>query len=108
MEILKVSSKSAPNSVAGAIAGVIRESGSAELQAVGAGAANQAIKAVAIARGYLAPSGIDLVCVPAFVSVEIDGGGAHGHEADSRTEITEGALQNENLQRSHFRFSVEA
>ena len=73
MEILIVSSKSAPNSVAGAIAGVIRESGSAELQAVGAGAANQAIKAVAIARGYLAPSGIDLVCVPAFVSVEIDG-----------------------------------
>ena len=73
MEILKVSSKSAPNSVAGAIAGVIRESGSAELQAVGAGAANQAIKAVAIARGYLSPSGIDLVCVPAFVSVEIDG-----------------------------------
>ena len=73
MEILKVSSKSAPNSVAGAIAGVIRESGSAELQAVGAGAANQAIKAVAIARGYLAPSGFDLVCVPAFVSVEIDG-----------------------------------
>ena len=73
MEILKVSSKSAPNSVAGAIAGVIRESGSAELQAVGAGAANQAIKAVAIARGYLAPSGIDLVCVPAFVGVEIDG-----------------------------------
>ena len=73
MEILKVSSKSAPNSVAGAIAGVIRESGSAELQAVGAGAANQAIKAVAIARGYLAPSGIDLICVPAFVIVEIDG-----------------------------------
>ena len=73
MEILKVSSKSAPNSVAGAIAGVIRESGSAELQAVGAGAANQAIKAVAIARGYLDPSGIDLICVPAFVSVEIDG-----------------------------------
>ena len=73
MEILKVSSKSAPNSVAGAIAGVIRESGSAELQAVGAGAANQAIKAVAIARGYLAPSGIDLVCVAAFVSVESDG-----------------------------------
>ena len=73
MEILKVSSKSAPNSVAGAIAGVIRESGSAELQAVGAVAANQAIKAVAIARGYLAPSGIDLICVPAFVIVEIDG-----------------------------------
>ena len=73
MEMLKVSSKSAPDSVAGAIANVIRESGSAELQAVGAGAANQAIKAVAIARGYLAPTGIDLICVPAFASVEIDG-----------------------------------
>lgn len=73
VEILKVSSKSAPNSVAGAIAGVIRESGCAEIQAVGAGAANQAIKAVAIARGYLAPSGIDLVCIPAFASVQIDG-----------------------------------
>lgn len=73
MEPLKVSSKSAPNAVAGAIAGVIRESDSAELQAVGAGAANQAIKAVAIARGYLAPAGIDLVCIPAFASVVIDG-----------------------------------
>lgn len=71
MEILKVSSKSAPNSVAGAVAGVIREEGSVELQAVGAGAANQAIKAIAIARGYLAPSGIDIVCVPAFASVVI-------------------------------------
>ena len=73
MEPLKVSSKSAPNAVAGAIAGVIRESGSAELQAVGTGAANQAIKAVAIASGYLAPAGIDLVCIPAFASVVIDG-----------------------------------
>ncbi len=73
MEILKVSSKSAPNSVAGAIAGVIRETGMVELQAVGAGAANQAIKAVAIARGYLAPSGTDIICIPAFASVTIDG-----------------------------------
>lgn len=73
MEILKVSSKSAPNSVAGAIAGVIREKGTVELQAVGAGAANQAIKAVAIARGYLAPAGTDIVCIPAFASVTIDG-----------------------------------
>ena len=72
MEILKVSAKSIPNSVAGAIAGVIREKGSAEVQAVGAGASNQAVKAVAIARGYLAPSGIDLVCVPAFANVLID------------------------------------
>ena len=68
-----MSSKSSPNSVAGAVAGVIRESGAVEVQAVGAGAANQAIKAIAIARGYLAPSGIDLICVPAFVSVIIDG-----------------------------------
>ena len=65
MEILKVSSKSVPNSVAGAIASVIRENG--------AGAANQAIKAIAIARGYLAPVGTDLVCIPAFANVEIDG-----------------------------------
>lgn len=73
MEILKVSSKSAPNSVAGAVAGVIRESGSVEIQTVGAGATNQAVKAIAIARGYLAPSGIDAVCRPAFTSITIDG-----------------------------------
>lgn len=73
MEILKVSSKSVPNSVAGAIAGVIREKHEVEVQAVGAGAANQAIKSVAIARGYLAPAGIDLICIPAFGNVEIDG-----------------------------------
>lgn len=72
MEILKVSARSIPNSVAGAIAGVIREKESVEVQAVGAGATNQAIKAVAIARGYLAPSGIDLVCVPAFANIVID------------------------------------
>ena len=71
MEILKVSSRSVPNSVAGAVSGVIRDSGAVE--AVGAGAANQAIKAIAIARGYLAPLGIDLICIPAFASVLIDG-----------------------------------
>ncbi|MEW5920991.1 MAG: stage V sporulation protein S [Bacillota bacterium] len=73
METLKVAAKSNPNSVAGALAGVIREKGKAELQAIGAGALNQAIKAVAIARGFVAPSGIDLVCIPAFVDVQIDG-----------------------------------
>ena len=73
MEILKVSSKSAPNSVAGAIAGVIREHNSVEIQSVGASAVNQAIKAIAIARGYLAPTGVELVCIPAFVNVVIDG-----------------------------------
>ncbi len=73
MEVLKVAAKSNPNSVAGALAGVIREQGMAEMQAIGAGAINQAIKAIAIARGFVAPSGIDLVCVPAFVDVEIYG-----------------------------------
>ena len=72
MDILKVSARSAPNSVAGAIAGVIREKGEVEVQAVGAGAANQAIKAIAIARGYLAPAGLDIICIPAFGNVEID------------------------------------
>ena len=73
MEVLRVSTKSNPNSVAGALAGVLREKGTAELQAVGAGALNQAVKAVAIARGCVAPSGIDLGCVPAFADIEIDG-----------------------------------
>ncbi|MCS6859468.1 MAG: stage V sporulation protein S [Abditibacteriales bacterium] len=73
METLRVSSKSKPNAVAGAVAGVIRERGSVEIQTIGAGALNQAIKAIAIARGFLAPSGIDLVCVPAFQDINIDG-----------------------------------
>lgn len=73
MDVLKVSSRSVPSSVAGAMAGVVRQEGSVEVQVVGAGALNQAIKAVAIARGYLAPSGLDVVCVPTFVDVEIDG-----------------------------------
>jgi stage V sporulation protein S len=73
MEVLKVSSKSNPNSCAGAMAGVIRHSGAVEVQVVGAGALNQAVKAIAIARGYLAPSGLDLVCVPTFADIEIDG-----------------------------------
>ena len=73
MDSLKVSSKSNPNSVAGALAGVIRESGFAEIQAIGAGALNQSIKAIAIARGFLAPSGTELVCIPSFADVEING-----------------------------------
>jgi stage V sporulation protein S len=71
--VLKVSAKSNPNSVAGALAAVLRERETAELQAVGAGAINQAIKAVAIARSYLKTSQIDLVCVPSFIDVEING-----------------------------------
>jgi len=73
VDVLKVSSKSNPNSVAGALAGVIREAGMAELQAVGAGAINQSVKAIAIARGFVAPTGLDLICIPAFTDIEIDG-----------------------------------
>lgn len=73
MDVLKVSAKSSPNSIAGALAGVIREKGTAEIQAIGAGALNQAIKAVAIARGFVAPSGLELICIPAFTDILIDG-----------------------------------
>src|SRR5205085_5926011 len=79
VEVLKVSSKSNPNAVAGALAGVLRQAGAVEVQVVGAGALNQAIKAVAIARGFVAPSNIDLVCIPTFADIEIDG--------ESRTAI---------------------
>lgn len=73
MDVLKVASTSNPNSVAGALAGVIREEGSAEIQAIGAGAINQSVKAIAIARGFVSPSGIDLICIPAFTDIMIDG-----------------------------------
>jgi stage V sporulation protein S len=73
VEVLKVSSKSNPNSVAGALAGVLRQAGAVEVQVVGAGALNQAIKAIAIARGFVTPSNIDLVCIPTFADIEIDG-----------------------------------
>jgi len=73
MEVLKVSAHSNPKSVAGALTAVLREKGRAEIQAVGAGAVNQAIKAIAITRGFVAPNGIDLVIVPAFVEIAIDG-----------------------------------
>ncbi len=73
MEIIKVAAKSRSTAVAGAIAGVVRESGRAEVQAIGAGAVNQAVKAAAIARGYLELDGIDVICIPSFVEVDIDG-----------------------------------
>jgi len=73
MEILKVSSKSNSNSIAGAIANVLREEDRVEIQAVGAGALNQAIKGIIIARGFVAPSGKNLYCIPAFSMAEIDG-----------------------------------
>ena len=79
VEVLKVSSRSNPNAVAGALAGVVRQYGAVEVQVVGAGALNQAVKAVAIARGFVAPSNIDLICIPTFADIEIDG--------ESRTAI---------------------
>lgn len=79
MDILRISTKSNPNSVAGAIAGLIKEKGKAEMQAIGAGALNQAVKAIAIARGFVAPSGVDLICIPAFTEIKI--------EDDERTGI---------------------
>ena len=72
MEVLKVSSTSDPKSVAGALAAVLREEGRAEIQAIGAGAVNQTTKAIAIARGYVAPNGMDLIMIPAFTEIEID------------------------------------
>lgn len=71
-EVLKVSARSRPSAVAGAIAGVVREAGRAEVQAIGAGATNQAVKAVAIARDYLRETGIEAICLPAFIDVTIE------------------------------------
>ncbi|MDR2035201.1 MAG: stage V sporulation protein S [Coriobacteriales bacterium] len=73
MEFLKVSSKSSPPSVAGAIAGMIKDGVHVEIQSVGAGAVNQAVKAIAIARGFLSPIGIEIVCAPFFADIDIDG-----------------------------------
>jgi stage V sporulation protein S len=72
MEVLRVSANSKPKAVAGALAAVVREKGTVELQAVGAGAVNQAVKAVAIARGFVAPNGVDLIVIPAFSEVYIE------------------------------------
>lgn len=79
MEYLKVSSKSSPASVAGAIAGMVKDGVPVNIQCVGAGAVNQAIKAVAIARGFLIPSGFDISCAPVFSDILING--------ESRTAI---------------------
>jgi stage V sporulation protein S len=73
MDVIKVSAESRTSAVAGAIAGVMREQKHAEVQAIGAGAVNQAVKACAIARTFLAKDGLDIVCIPSFVEVEVDG-----------------------------------
>ncbi len=72
-DIIRVAAQSRSTAVAGAIAGVVREHGRAEIQAIGAGAVNQAIKAAAIARGFLKLDGLDVVCIPSFADVEIGG-----------------------------------
>lgn len=73
MDVIKVSAHSRSTAVAGAIAGVMRDNRHAEVQAIGASAVNQAIKAIAIARGYLSADGIDIVCFPEFVDIDIEG-----------------------------------
>ena len=73
MDMIKVSANSRTSAVAGAIAGVVREHKRAEVQAIGAGAVNQAVKALALATGYLKGDEIRVVCVPEFVDVEIEG-----------------------------------
>jgi stage V sporulation protein S len=72
-ELIRVAARSKSTAVAGAIAGVVREHGRAEIQAIGAGAVNQALKAIAIATGFLALDGVDVVCIPTFADVDIGG-----------------------------------
>ena len=72
-EVLKVAATSKPVLVAGAIAGVIRTQSRVEVHAIGAAAVNQAVKAIAISRGYVAPEGLDLVCIPSFIDLSLDG-----------------------------------
>jgi len=73
VNVLKIAATSNPSAAAGALANTIREFGVAELQAIGPKAVNQAVKCIAIARGYMAPSGVDLFFVPSFTDVEING-----------------------------------
>ncbi|HEX3000472.1 MAG TPA: stage V sporulation protein S [Armatimonadota bacterium] len=73
-EVLKVSGQSSPKMVAGAIASVVRREGGVSVQAVGAGAVNQAVKAIAIARDYVSPNGMDLVSLPSFFKIDTDDG----------------------------------
>lgn len=73
IKLIKVSTKSKPNSVAGAIAGMIRSNSRVQIQTIGAGALNQAVKGIAIARGFIAPTGQELVCIPFFKDIEVNG-----------------------------------
>ena len=73
METLRVSAKSEPKSVAGAIAAILRNGEPVAINAIGAAAVNQVVKSIAVARGYVTPDGIDLVCMPSFSQLEVDG-----------------------------------
>ena len=73
INLLKVKNDSNPNAIAGALAELIKNKRKVEIQAVGAGAVNQTVKAIAVTRGYIAPAGINIICIPAFTEVEIDG-----------------------------------
>ncbi|MCL4377130.1 MAG: stage V sporulation protein S [Actinobacteria bacterium] len=73
MKVLKVSSTTRPNSIAGAIAGIIREEGKVQIQTIGAAALNQTVKGIAIARGYIAPTGQEIFCIPFFKDIEVNG-----------------------------------
>lgn len=73
IDLIKVSGQSNPSSVAGALTAVLREKETVELQAVGAGAVNQAVKSIAIARGFIAPNGYSLICIPGFAEINIEG-----------------------------------
>jgi len=94
-EILKVSSTSDPSATAGALANTIREEGVAELQAIGPKAVNQAVKAITIARGYMAPSGVDLIFVPSFVDVTIDGENKTAMRMEVKTRLPYKPSKNE-------------
>ncbi len=98
MEPFRVSSQSNPNATAGAIANAVRESGATHLQVIGAGALNQAVKAIAIARSFLGPEGIDLVCAPAFADVQVDGQLRTAirlavHEREAEVESSEASIE---------------
>lgn len=93
-ELIKVSSHSRSTAVAGAIAGIMRTEGYAEIQAIGASALNQAIKAIAIARGYVAEDGFDLVVAPSFTDVDIDGAGRTAIRLAVYKRALPGAMQN--------------
>lgn len=71
MEVLRVSGTSRPNAVAGAVAALLRSEGGVEVQAIGPNAVNQAAKALAIARNYVAENDLDLTVVPSFVTLEL-------------------------------------